>query len=67
MFIITVIEFLHENQWLNEQMIKECQIWFSMLIKLINFKNNHCLKCVDMVASFAKKPTFGSFYIKEVC
>ena len=42
MFIITVIEFLHENQWLNEQMIKECQIWFSMLIKLINFKNNHC-------------------------
>ena len=68
MLMIAVIQFLREKQWLNIQMTQECQLWFSMLIKLIIFKNNDCLKCVDMVASFAKKDQiFGTFCNKEVC
>ena len=64
MFMLTVVIFLRTNNWFDEDAKQECGVWFFMLFNLIDFNDNECLKCINLVESTPKDPEFD--WIKSV-
>ena len=65
MFMLTVVELLRTKNWFDEDNELECGLWFTMLLDLIDFKDDECLKCFNLVDSTPKDPKFD--WIKSVC
>ena len=64
MFMLTVVKFLRTKNWFDEDARRKCGIWFSMLFNLIDFNDNECLQCINLVDSTPKDPEFD--WIKSV-
>ena len=64
--MLTVVKFLRNKKWLDVD-IKfqtECYSWFDMLLDIIDFNDEGCLKCVSLIVKTPKDAAFN--WINEV-
>ena len=65
--MLTFVEFIRTKNWFDKgtNLLTECRACFSMLFDLIDFNDDECIKCVNLVDSTPKDPEFD--WIKSVC